>query len=98
MDLTTLNFANYLPWVLNELSVSCFVAFDLELSGIAMNTFAHGGKTQTVQERYQRNKDAAEKYQILQIGLTVCLEDNRTGMCCFVTLGFLLFCGILERS
>ncbi|KAJ5159591.1 uncharacterized protein N7482_006595 [Penicillium canariense] len=75
MDLTAANFANYLPWVLHELSSCCFVALDLEMSGIALSVRNQGFKT--LQKHYENNKAAAEKYQVLQVGLTVCHEDKK---------------------
>ncbi|KAJ5584970.1 uncharacterized protein N7459_004770 [Penicillium hispanicum] len=76
MELTNQNFTNYLPWVLNEISTSCFVSLDLELSGIPMSPSCLGPKTQSLQDRYAENKAAAEKYQILQLGLTICHENT----------------------
>lgn len=78
MDLTKQSFLSYLPWLLNDLSSSCFVAFDLELSGIALNSCRNGIKSQTLRQRYEDIKAAAEKYHILQIGLTICREDPQT--------------------
>lgn len=77
MDLTSTNFAYYLPWVLNEIASSCFVAMDLEMSGIPLSIKQQGHKP--LQKHYEENKAAAEKYQILQIGLTICREDKESG-------------------
>lgn len=78
MDLTREVFSSYLPWLLMDLSSSCFVTIDLELSGIALSLDRNEARTQTLQQRYEEIKAAAEKYQILQIGLTVCREDPQT--------------------
>ena len=72
--------------MLSDLAKAHFVAFDLELSGIQSKQFeptrptaaAHEGK-QTLQQRYQELKGAAERYQILQVGLTCVEEDNKRG-------------------
>jgi hypothetical protein len=77
MDLTGANFAESLPWVLNQISSSCFVAMDLEMSGIPLSVKHQGLKT--LQKHYEDNKAAAEKYQILQVGLTICHEDKESG-------------------
>lgn len=77
MDLTSANFASELPWVLNEIAASCFVAMDLEMSGIPLSIKQQGHKS--LQNHYLENKAAAEKYQILQIGLTICREDKESG-------------------
>ena len=47
-----------------------------------LNTSAkhHGAKKQTLQQRYEEIKEAAEKYQVLQIGLTFVREDQETGL------------------
>lgn len=63
-----------------------FVAFDLELSGIQSRQFnstrhrdaGQEGK-QTLQQRYEELKGAAQRYQILQVGLTCVEEDNEKG-------------------
>lgn len=39
------------------------------------------GEVQTLQARYAEVKAAAEKYQILQVGLTICRENLVTGVC-----------------
>lgn len=81
MDVNPQNFAYFLPGILHDLAGCCFVALDLEFSGINPNSplphRTHG--TQSLQARYTEVKDAAEKYQVVQIGLTVCHEDVETG-------------------
>ncbi|KAJ5371279.1 uncharacterized protein N7496_007371 [Penicillium cataractarum] len=77
MDLTVNNFAYHLPAVLNEIAASCFVALDLELSGIALSAKFQGNRS--IQKHYEENKAAAEKYQVLQVGLTICREDKEKG-------------------
>lgn len=77
MDLTVNNFAYHLPTVLNEIAASCFVALDLELSGIALSAKFRGNRS--IQKHYEENKAAAEKYQVLQVGLTICREYKEKG-------------------
>ncbi|KAJ5083501.1 hypothetical protein N7456_012928 [Penicillium angulare] len=79
MDLNGANFSSYLPLVLHGISCACFVSIDLEFSGIPFSPVGKGSREQTLQERYADIKAAAEKYQILQIGLTVCEEDIQDG-------------------
>ncbi|KAJ5940307.1 hypothetical protein N7516_000475 [Penicillium verrucosum] len=76
MDVTAVTFADCLPSILNDISTSCFVSVDFELSGVAFKPNAPQSRTQTVQERYVEAKAAAERYQILQVGLTTCHEDK----------------------
>ena len=79
--------------MLRALADAHFVAIDLELSGIQSKTGhrpravgngsnegkSTGGK-QTLQERYKEAKEAAERYQILQVGITIVNEDAETGL------------------
>ncbi|CEJ58131.1 hypothetical protein PMG11_06801 [Penicillium brasilianum] len=77
MEITVSNFAYHLPSILNEIAASCFVALDLELSGIALSAKFQGNRS--LQKHYEANKAAAEKYQVLQVGLTTCREDKEKG-------------------
>ncbi|KAJ6183986.1 hypothetical protein N7519_005287 [Penicillium mononematosum] len=76
MDVTAVNFPECLPSILNDISTSCFVAVDFELSGVVFKPGTPQSRPQTVQERYVEAKAAAERYQILQVGLTTCHEDK----------------------
>lgn len=64
-------------WVLlstlKRISNAYAVAFDLELSGIP--TRKAGRDRRTLEDRYADVKEAAEKYHILQLGLTLIEED-----------------------
>ena len=79
MDVTAVTFPDYLPSILNDISTSCFVSVDFELSGVVFKPNAPQSRPQTVQERYVEVKAAAERYQILQVGLTTCHEDKENG-------------------
>ena len=70
-------FPNFLS-ILSDVSEAHFVALDLELSGVPSKDFwsSRSGRS-TLQERYLETKEAAERYQILQIGLT-CVEQDLT--------------------
>ncbi|OQD62267.1 hypothetical protein PENPOL_c013G00230 [Penicillium polonicum] len=76
MDVTAVTFPDCLPSILNDISTSCFVSVDFELSGVVFKPNAPQSRPQTVQERYVEVKAAAERYQILQVGLTTCHEDK----------------------
>ena len=68
--------------ILTDISAAHFVAFDLELSGVPSKQFGGGGGgngRQTLQQRYLETKQAAERYQILQIGLTCVRQDVDNG-------------------
>jgi poly(A)-specific ribonuclease len=83
MDVTRQSFQYQLPLILSAILDSHFVSFDLEFSGIASRKYGPGdgadrGK-QTLQQRYEETKEAAERYQVLQIGLTCASEDVENG-------------------
>ncbi|KAL3467732.1 ribonuclease H-like domain-containing protein [Aspergillus heterothallicus] len=76
MDVTAQTFPYHLPKMLEDLASSTFVAIDLEFSGIATGTQGRAGPPQSLQQRYQEVKEGADKYQVLQVGLTFCHEDT----------------------
>ncbi|KAL9101008.1 MAG: hypothetical protein Q9163_003693 [Psora crenata] len=87
MDIDCSNFRSQLPSILQAISRSRFVSFDLELSGIptrqhsrARNGLKDDGGKQTLQQRYTETKTAAERFQILQLGLTCVEEDHEQGL------------------
>jgi poly(A)-specific ribonuclease len=73
MDLNNISFGPMLLGIIETISTSHFVSFDLEMSGIPSKPPANRQK-QTLQERYVEVKEAAEKYAVLQIGIT-CIEE-----------------------
>ena len=83
MDVKGINYRGQLPSILAAISKAHFVSFDLELSGIPGRQRGQPkapgqpatGKV-TLQERYEETKRAAERYQVLQLGLT-CVEEDR---------------------
>ena len=83
MEIDRSTFAWQLPHILRAVRDAHFVAFDLELSGIPSksNHRSRNGPNQsnkqTLQERYSEAKEAAERYQILQVGLTCVTEDEQ---------------------
>lgn len=82
MDVDQGNFSHMLPTILKRIADSDFVAIDLELSGIP---YQRRNRTQkntgqaNLQDRYAELKGAAEKYQILQFGLTCVEKDSDNG-------------------
>lgn len=78
-DLVTAHsWEHQLPYILKDISECTFVALDFEFSGIPTHQ-AIASRRQTLQERYTESKAAAEKYQILQVGLTIAKEDPVAG-------------------
>jgi len=81
MDVTVQNFPYHLPRILDDLANCCFVSLDFEFSGISYGITSQGTAQgpQSLQDRYSETKSAADKFRILQIGLTICHEDVTTG-------------------
>ena len=86
MDVSRHRFQACLLFILEDIANSHFVSIDLELSGIPgpqtrrskPDGLGSGGKP-TLQERYIEIKQAVERYQVLQLGLTCVLEDRNSG-------------------
>jgi hypothetical protein len=86
MEINIHSFHSRLPSLLRAVSNAHFVAIDLELSGIPSHQSNkprvtgnhHSGKA-TLQERYEETKQAAETYQVLQLGITCVEEDKDKG-------------------
>ena len=86
MDVTRHNFNATLPFILEDIANADFVAIDLEFSGIPGQQpnkpkWGFQGPTglPTLQERYTDIKSAAEKYQVLQLGITCASADALEG-------------------
>jgi len=75
MDVDRVAFQPRLLQILESLSQAHFVSIDLELSGVSSKPAA-ARNTQTLQARYAELKQAAERYQVLQIGLTFAHYDE----------------------
>ena len=91
MDVDRSGFGGQFPRILRAIRDAHFIAFDLELSGIPSKA-NHRSKTrssqnnkQTLQQRYEEAKEAAERYQILQFGLTCVTEDHDKSQNAFIT-------------
>lgn len=80
MDVDQANFRKTLWEILKNIANATFVTFDLEMSGITTRA-KPGDRTYdagkpNLQQRYEEIKNAAETFQILQMGIT-CVEENR---------------------
>lgn len=65
--------------ILTDISESHFVAVDLELSGVPTKQVRNDIGKPSLQQRYLETKEAAERYQILQFGLTCVSQDVQNG-------------------
>lgn len=83
MEVTRNNFARLLPRMLQDIGDCSFVALDFEFSGIFNQKLrpasAYVDGDLSLQKRYEEVKQAAEEYQILQVGLTLVVEDSENG-------------------
>lgn len=79
MEVDKTSFYPLLLDILTDISESHFVAIDLELSGVPSKGIRTTPGKQTLAERYLETKAAAERYQILQIGVTCVTQDVEHG-------------------
>jgi hypothetical protein len=79
MDVDKVSFEPRLLQILEALSTAHFVSIDLEMSGVSSRSAGPSRHNQSLQERYSELKEAAERYQILQIGLTIAQQDSTQG-------------------
>lgn len=79
MDVDKYAFQARLLDILLAVGEASFVSFDLELSGVPVFKPGQASGRPSLQERYTETKEAAEKYHILQIGLTCVRENDCTG-------------------
>ena len=76
MDVDKVSFYPLLLDIISDISEAHFVAIDLELSGVpSKGSWGKESGKPTIQQRYLEIKEAAERYQILQIGIT-CVDQN----------------------
>ena len=82
MDVSTQHFSGQLVKIIQSIATSHFVSFDLEFTGIPTRQ-GHSGKV-PLQSIYEELRQAAQRYQILQVGLTIVEEDLQNGTCGYV--------------
>ncbi|KAI9845244.1 MAG: hypothetical protein M1837_004999 [Sclerophora amabilis] len=86
MEVDRYAFQSLLPALLESIANAHFIAFDLELSGIASHSSRQSSSAkgpagkQSLQQRYSETKQAAEKYQVLQVGFTCVEQDAERGV------------------
>lgn len=100
MEVDKHSFYPLLPDILTDISEAHFVAIDLELSGVPSKQpgGGNGSGKPTLQQRYLETKEAAERYQILQIGLTCVKQDLENGKYIFKPYNFDLSPQIEQRG
>jgi poly(A)-specific ribonuclease len=79
MEVDAASFPHHLFGLFVNISEADFVSFDLELSGIPSRIQNKpprpGGGPFTLEERYAETKEGADRYQILQVGITCARFD-----------------------
>ncbi|KAF1942875.1 CAF1-domain-containing protein [Clathrospora elynae] len=78
MEVDAASFPHHLLGLFINISEADFVSFDLELSGIPsriQNKPQRGPGRFTLEERYAETKEGADRYQILQVGITCARFD-----------------------
>ena len=81
MEVNAESFPSDVLGLLINISEADFVSFDLELSGIPSrlpNKKPRGAGRLTLEDRYAETKEGADRYQILQVGLTCAKFDYIT--------------------
>jgi poly(A)-specific ribonuclease len=76
MELDRTSFYTQLPAILSALATSAAVVIDCELSGISRLERGLNNR-QTLQERYADRRQAAQRYSILQFGITILQSLDR---------------------
>jgi len=82
MEVSNTDFRRELLTILKHIANATFVSFDLEMSGITTRPkYGAGDRSHdigkpTLQQQYEEMKDAAETFQVLQLGIT-CVEEDR---------------------
>ncbi|KAI0104910.1 CAF1-domain-containing protein [Hypoxylon sp. NC0597] len=76
MEVNRGNFFWILPSMLDEAQKARFVAIDIEMSGISSSR-GRAYHDNSVQDSYTRIKEAVEGYQVLQVGFTFILYDEK---------------------
>ncbi|KAF2197942.1 CAF1-domain-containing protein [Delitschia confertaspora ATCC 74209] len=75
MDIDAVSFPSRLIDILEAISEADFVSIDLEMSGVPSRARGDNRGMQTLEMRYAELKESAEKYQVLQVGVTCCKFD-----------------------
>jgi CAF1 family ribonuclease len=84
MDVDYTHFWAQLVPILRSISQATFIAIDVEMSGISIrrpgvNDRSHSQSKPTLQQQYEETREAAETYQVLQLGITCVKEDLDRG-------------------
>jgi len=76
MDITCNNFWAKLPEIIQAIADASHVSIDIEMSGVQVKKVMRADKL-SIQEAYAEAREAAETFQILQMGLTCIRFDEK---------------------
>lgn len=85
MEVTNENFFKEFPTILKHIANASFVAINVVMSGCDRVIFNDAAKS-SLQHYYDLIKEDADKYHMLQLGLTLIEEDTSTGTFIFLDL------------
>jgi len=77
MEITSKNFWETLPVVLGNMALASHVSIDLKMTGIYSKNTTINWKT-PLNTIYEKAKEAAERFQIVQFGLTCIFYDKQS--------------------
>lgn len=78
MEISSENFWESLAVVIEAIATATYVSFDLEMTGIYTKTSMAFAKL-AINMVYEKAKEAAERFQIVQFGLTCISYDKKAG-------------------
>lgn len=87
MEVTQSHFRQQLLPILKHIANASFVTFDLEMSGISTRPKhspgdrSHDVSKPSLQKQYDEMRAAAQKFQVLQVGITCVEEEQEKGKC-----------------
>ena len=91
MEVNQSHYKEQLLPILKHIANASFVSFDLEMSGIHKNirfgpkAGSHDNGKPSLQQLYEDTRNAADTFQVLQVGITIVEEDREKGKSRFLT-------------
>jgi poly(A)-specific ribonuclease len=76
MEITSKNFWESLPEVLEAMAAATYVSIDVEMTGVYTKNIMSPAKP-SMDMIYEQAREAAERFQIVQFGLT-CISHSRS--------------------
>eukprot|EP00347_Sterkiella_histriomuscorum_P011289 403373024 len=85
MNITRYNFRQQLPGILKNLQEADFIAIDFEFSGLLQNQQNANQASDTIAQRYWKNKESVRKFMPIQMGICAFkyTHDSKKTLTCF---------------